>query len=78
MLYGSHDHLRGIRERFAEALPEDRRTIIAELVSDIMGAEADWELSSEQLAELKRRMAEPNPKYADQAEVEAFFARYRV
>jgi putative addiction module component (TIGR02574 family) len=63
---------------FAEALPDDRRAVIAELVSDIMGAEGDWQLSREQLAELDRRMADPNPDYADPAEVEAFFARYRA
>lgn len=63
---------------FAEALPDDRRAEIAELLSSIMAAEGNWEFSSEQLAELKRRMADPNPKYADPAEVEAFFTRYRA
>lgn len=62
---------------FAEALPDDRRATIAELLSDIMASEGDWQLSGEQLAELDRRMADPNPQYADPAGVEALFARYR-
>jgi putative addiction module component (TIGR02574 family) len=63
---------------FAETLPEDRRIALAELLSGIMAAETDRSLSPEQLAELDRRMADPNPEYADPAEVEAFFARYRA
>lgn len=63
---------------FAEGLPEERRARIEELLSEIMASEAECELSPEQLAELKRRMADPNPEYATAEEVEAFFARYRV
>jgi len=63
---------------FAETLPEDRRAVLADLLSEIMASEADGELNPEQLAELGRRIADPNPAYADPAEVEAFFARYRA
>lgn len=63
---------------FAEALPAHRRAAMAELLSGIMAAEGDWELSGDQRAELDRRMNEPNPAYADPAEVEAFFARCRA
>ncbi len=63
---------------FAETRPEDRRAVLADLLSGIMASEADRELSPEQLAELDRRMADPNPEYADPAEMEAFFARYRA
>lgn len=64
---------------FAERLPDDRRAEIEELLAEIMESEgADWSLSPEQLAELERRMADPNPQYATAEEVEAFFARYRT
>ena len=64
---------------FAEGLPADRRAEIEEILFEIMEAEtADCELSPEQLAELERRMADPNPQYASAEEVEAFFARYRT
>lgn len=63
---------------FAERLPEDRRAVLAELLAGIMASEADRDPSPKQLAELNRRMADPHPEYADPAEVEAFFARYRT
>ena len=62
---------------FAEGLPESRRHEVEEILSGIMAA-ADGELSPEQLVELDRRMADPNPEYATEEEVEAFFARYRT
>lgn len=64
---------------FAECLPDDRRAAIEELLADIMESEgADCDFTPEQLAELDRRMADPNPEYASPEEVEAFFARYRT
>lgn len=64
---------------FAERLPPERRAEIEQLLADIMASEdADWELSPDQLTELRRRMADPNPEYATDEEVDAFFARYRA
>jgi serine/threonine protein kinase HipA of HipAB toxin-antitoxin module len=64
---------------FAERLPDDRRAAITDLLAEIMASEGgDCDLSPEQLAELERRMADPNPQYATAEEVEAFFARYRL
>jgi len=64
---------------FAEGLPADRRREVEEVLAALMDRESDDHgLTPEQLAELDRRMAEPNPEYADPSEVEAIFRRYNV
>ena len=59
---------------FAERLPDDRRHEIEELLADIMaGEDAADEFTAEELAELKRRMDDPNPEYADPKDIAAIF-----
>jgi hypothetical protein len=62
---------------YAEALPEERRREIDEILASIMDSESpEFEFTEEELAELHRRMADPNPQYATPAEVEAVFRRF--
>ena len=62
---------------YAEALPDEQRLEIDELLESIMVAELpEFELTQEELAETLRRLADPNPEYADPAEIEAIFRRY--
>ena len=59
---------------FAEGLPEDRRQAFEELLADLMAGESsDGEFTPEELAELDRRMADPNPEYADPKDIAAIF-----
>ena len=59
---------------FAEGLPETRRQEIEELLADLMAGEnTAGEFSAEELAELERRMADPNPQYADPKDIAAIF-----
>lgn len=63
---------------FAEALPRDRRVAFEEALDELMDAYSpEYDLTEAEMAELERRMVDPNPKYADPAEVEAIFRRYR-
>jgi hypothetical protein len=59
------------------ALPDDRRDALVDLLEQVLHAQAGAQtlLSADQLAELDRRLAEP-AVYADDADVEAFFARH--
>lgn len=63
---------------FANGLPADRSAEIDEVLESIMRSEsAEFEFTPEELAELDRRAADPNPEYADPAEIEANFSRFR-
>jgi hypothetical protein len=63
---------------FAEALSSAERQEIEALLASIMDAHAgEFDLTVEELAELDRRLADPNREYADPAEIEAIFRRYR-
>lgn len=61
------------------ALPDDRKKDLEDCLNRLESAffppEEDWELSDAQEAELRRRLADPNPKMASQKDVEAFFGR---
>ena len=62
---------------YAEAQPEERRREIDAILASIMDPESpEFEFTAEELAELDRRMADPDPKYADPTEVEAVFRRF--
>ena len=51
---------------FAEALPDDRRVEIEEILSDLMGANsADCEFTPEEIAELDRRCADESEEWID-------------
>lgn len=61
---------------YAEKLSvEERDEVDAVLYNYMQGREAHWELSPEQAAENARRVADPNPEYATQAEVDAVFGK---
>jgi len=63
----------------AMALPDDRKkdleACLEKLEPAFFAPPEDWELSPEQEAELRRRLADPNPKMASRKDVEAFFGR---
>ncbi|WEK45892.1 MAG: hypothetical protein P0Y56_12770 [Candidatus Andeanibacterium colombiense] len=55
---------------FAEALPSERRQEVEDLLADLMAAEgAEGDFTAEELAELDRRLANPNPRYADPKDI---------
>lgn len=59
---------------FAERLPKTRRREIEELLADLMaGEDTAAGFSADELAELERRMADPNPQYADPKDIAAIF-----
>lgn len=61
---------------FARALPADRLQTVEDVLEAIMNAaEPGVEFSATELAELDRRMAEPDPRYASGNEVESLFQR---
>lgn len=60
--------------KFTQALDDEQRRALEDDLKLLMERHIpippdDWELSPAQLAELDRRMADPNPKYADPAQV---------
>jgi hypothetical protein len=61
-----------------EALPEARREEIATIIETLFHGDLHPEsaLSNEQLADLRARLANPGPIATD-AQVEAFFARFK-
>lgn len=62
-----------------EALPEARREEIATIIETLFHGDLHPEsaLSDEQIADLRARLADPGPIASD-AEVEAFFARFKA
>ena len=62
---------------FAETLSDDRRREIEEILESIMESDsAEFVFTDEELEEIDRRLADPNPQYADPAEIEAIFRRF--
>lgn len=61
-----------------EALPEARREEIAAIIETLFHGDLHPEsaLSDEQIADLRARLANPGPIATD-AQVEAFFARFK-
>ena len=58
---------------YAEALPDERRREIEDILESIMGP-ADAEFTSEEIAELDRRCADESEKWIDE---DTFRARLR-
>jgi len=61
-----------------EALPEARREEIANILETLFYGDLhpqDYQLSDEQIADLKARLANPGPIASDE-EVESFFKRF--
>jgi hypothetical protein len=60
---------------YAEGLPPERRYEVEEILASIMESDAaKVDLTTEELAEVKRRLGDPNPEYADPAEIDALLA----
>jgi hypothetical protein len=59
---------------YAERLPPERRQEIDDLLASIMEADSpDFDFTPDELAELDRRMAGPNPEYADSKDIADIF-----
>jgi hypothetical protein len=59
-------------------LPEAEQAEAAELLTHFVDERASLRLSDEQVAELRRRLAKPNPKFYSQEEVFAEVRRLLV
>lgn len=61
---------------FASALPADQRESVEESLAALMESlSAEFDFTSEELAELDRRVAEPNPEFADPAAITKIFGK---
>lgn len=61
---------------FASALPADQRESVEESLAALMESlSAEFDFTSEELAELDRRVAEPNPEFADPAAIAKIFGK---
>ncbi len=57
-------------------LPDEVQADAAELLQSFVDQhKAGWRLSPEQVAEVRRRMADPDPEYASDEEMDAFFGQ---
>lgn len=57
-------------------LPEEAQAVAADILEAFVEQQtSDLALSSEQIAEIERRLADPSPEYATDEEVEDFFRR---
>ena len=63
---------------FTEGLAPERLRRVEEILEAIMHDDGEAGFTPEQLAELDRRLAEPDPQYADPEDVEAIFRRRGV
>lgn len=69
------DRLRRAAEQAGESVESAARRLLGEALAE-QDSPVDYQLSEEQLADLDERLKNPGP-YATDAEVEAFFARFR-
>jgi len=61
---------------FANALPSDKRECIEESLAALMKSlSSEFDFTSDDRAELERRMADPNPEYADPVAVAQIFGK---
>jgi hypothetical protein len=59
--------------------PQERQEQAVRLLSEMEQQDAAWlSLSDDQLAEVKKRLAEPNPRFLSLTEVRERFARRRA
>jgi hypothetical protein len=59
-------------------LPEDAQQALVHEMADRVSAYAASRLSQEQQAEIRRRLADPNPAYAAPDKVREFFSRFGI
>ena len=63
----------------AKTLSEERQNQIGQWISDYVEQEqSPLQLTDEQASEVKRRLADPAPVFATDAQVEALFAKFAV
>ena len=69
-----------IEQAWAELqkLPESEQEIAATAILDFAARDRDVELSDEQVAEVERRLADPNPQYLTLAQVREHFKKLGV
>ena len=61
---------------FASALPTDQRESVEQSLAALMESlSPEFDFTSEELAELDRRMAEPNPEFSDPADITKIFGK---
>jgi hypothetical protein len=61
---------------FASALPPEQREVIDEALTALMDQlSGEHDFTAAELAEIERRMAEPNPEYADPADITRIFGK---
>lgn len=62
--------------KFVEALSGQQREDVERLMESVMlNYDERYKLSAEQEAEIERRIADPNPKYVSDVEMEEFFGK---
>ncbi len=61
---------------FTKHLPSDQMDSVDSALAALMESfSADYDFTASELAELDRRVANPRPKYADPAKIEAIFGK---
>jgi hypothetical protein len=61
-----------------QELPEEAQQALVHEMADRVSTYAASRLTQEQQAEIKRRLADPNPAYAAPEKIHEFFLRFRV
>ena len=61
---------------FANGLPADQRESVEEALAALMESMSDsYDLTPDELAEIDRRVAEPNPEFSDPADIAKIFGK---
>ncbi len=61
---------------FASALPADQRESVEQSLAALMESlSAEFDFTPTELAELERRMAEPDPQFSDPADITKIFGK---
>lgn len=61
---------------FASALPADQRESVEESLAALMESlSAEFDFTPSELAELERRMAEPDPQFSNPADIAKIFGK---
>ena len=59
-------------------LPEEAQQVFVHAMTDRVSTHTASRLTHEQQAEIKRRLADPNPTYAAPEEMHEFFSRFGI